>query len=174
MLFKCLENSGWCQRNCCPANQAAFKMDVNTFDTMTKVAELEKPFACACFCCCRPELTANYADGKNFGKVIEPCTMVKPTYNAYDANNDLKFIIEFNCCNMPCCDYNANIYSAKDEEKVIGTLTKKATLKDFFLQCTTFEIVFPTDATPDDKMLIISNVLLIDYRMFEKKKAKDF
>ena len=174
MLFKCIENSGWCQRNCCPSGQAAFDMDVNTFDTNTKVADLEKPFSCACFCCCRPELTAKYANGNTFGRATEPYCVMKPTFNIYDASNQLKYIIVFDCCNWGCCDYNANIYKADNENTAIGTISKKATLKDLLLSCTTFEIVFPNDATPDDKMLIISNVLLIDYRMFEKKKAKDY
>ena len=174
MLFKCIENSGWCQRNCCPSNQAAFDMNVNTYDTMNKVAELEKPFACAYCCCCRPELTAKYTNGNVFGRVTEPCCAVKPTFHIYDANNQLKYIIKFGFCNCGCCDYSAEIYKADNEDLAIGTIIKKATLKDFFLQCTTFEIAFPNDATPDDKMLLISNVLLIDYRMFEKKQAKDY
>ena len=174
MLFKCIENSGCCQRNCCPSGQVGFDMDVNTFGTNTKVADLEKPFSCACFCCCRPELTAKYANGNVFGRVTEPYCVLKTTFNVYDASNQLKYIIVFDCCDWGCCDYNANIYKADNENIAIGTISKKATLKDLFLSCTTFEIVFPNDATPDDKMLIISNVLLIDYRMFEKKKAKDY
>ena len=173
MLFKCIENSGWCMRNFCPAHQAGFNMDINTFDTMTKFAELDKPFACACCCCCRPELTAKYTNGKALGRVLEPCTVCKPLYNVYDANDELKYLIEFSCCNCSCCDYEAKIYSAKDQNQAIGTIIKKASLKDFFLACTTFEINFPSTATPDDKMLIISNTLLIDYRMFEKKSGKD-
>jgi len=173
MLFKCIENSGCCQRTFCGSGQIAFNMDVNLYDTGTKFADLDKPFSCACCCCCRPEMTCKYTSNeKVFGKVTEPFTCCKPTYNVYDANEQLKYIVEFGCFNCACCDYEANIYKPDNQDQAIGTVIKKATAADFFFKTTTFEIVFPNDATPDDKMVLISDVLLIDYRMFEKKSAK--
>ena len=44
MLFKCIENSGCCERNCCPSSQTSFKMEVNKLDN-NKFAILDKPFS---------------------------------------------------------------------------------------------------------------------------------
>jgi len=110
-----------------------------------------------------------------FGRVTEPCRFCncKPLFHVYNASNQLKYVIEFSCCNWNCCDYKANIYNGNNKDVAIGTVVKKASLKDYFLQCTTFEVVFPNDATPENKMLLISNTLLIDYRLFERKLEKD-
>jgi len=56
MLFKCIENSGCCERNFCTSNLVSFKMDVNLYSTANKFAILDKPFSCACCCCCWPEI----------------------------------------------------------------------------------------------------------------------
>jgi hypothetical protein len=61
-IFRCKEESGWCMRNCCPADSRSFVMSVKYVgnvlgeidDTFTApTAIFNRPWACTCYCLAR-------------------------------------------------------------------------------------------------------------------------
>ena len=60
-LFKCKEESGWCERNCCPSDSRPFLMRVKhvsgqaqmTDDFSKTYAEFNRAFKCTCCCLAR-------------------------------------------------------------------------------------------------------------------------
>jgi hypothetical protein len=93
-------------------------------------------------------------------------------------NNVRKFIIKIPCyqcgfiCRNTCCGklskvvgeiYNGNNMNGN----LIGSIVKKVSVKEFISDANSFLIDFPNDATPTDKLLILGNTLMIDYRYFE-------
>ncbi len=62
-LFRCKEESDWCERNCCASSVRPFKMKIyhirtrqqfnGVNDTSNYFALINKPISCSCFCLSR-------------------------------------------------------------------------------------------------------------------------
>ena len=187
LIFKCKEISSCLMRNCCPGSTRSFKMKViqtlsnNLYGSSYNNPYLifEKPFKCTCCCLARPYMKGTLMENKmNLGFISEICTILNPTFEIYDRNNVRKFIIKIPCyqcgfiCRNTCCGklskvvgeiYNGNNMNGN----LIGSIVKKVSVKEFISDANSFLIDFPNDATPTDKLLILGNTLMIDYRYFE-------
>lgn len=188
-LFFCKEHSGCCVRNCCTPEMRPFTMkikhvvcqsDISQEDFTHPYATFKRPFKCTCCCCNRPEMTGKYEENnQTFGKIVEPCTLCSPEFKIFNKDNTLKYTLNINCCQcgfqcrgnycgrMASCTfeiYNGNATSGS----VVGTVTRRCTgVKNVVTDADTFIIKFPQDAQPEDKLMIIGAVLLIDYRYYE-------
>ena len=193
-LFRCKEDSSFCQRFCCSGASRAFSMRCkhiaadNAFGEgyNNYFAELLRPFKCTCCCCARPEVSCALKEGNiNLGTIKEPCTCCSPVLEIYGpgdlGNKDisLRYTVLIDCCQVSymcssckcgkCQELECNIYEGKDSDmnRKVGRIIKKVTMEEFFSKSNTFAIDFPENATSLDRLLIIFAGLFIDYRLFE-------
>ena len=193
-LFRCKEDSSFCQRFCCSGASRAFSMRCkhiaadNAFGEgyNNYFAELLRPFKCTCCCCARPEVSCALKEGNiNLGTIKEPCTCCSPVLEIYGpgdlGNKDisLRYTVLIDCCQVSymsssckcgkCQEIECNIYEGKDSgmNRKVGRIIKKVTMEEFFSKSNTFAIDFPENATSLDRLLIIFAGLFIDYRLFE-------
>ena len=193
-LFRCKEDSSFCQRFCCSGASRAFSMRCkhiaadNAFGEgyNNYFAELLRPFKCTCCCCARPEVSCALKEGNiNLGTIKEPCTLCSPVLEIYGpgdlGNKDisLRYPVLIDCCQVSymcssckcgkCQELECNIYEGKDSDmnRKVGRIIKKVTMEEFFSKSNTFAIDFPENATSLDRLLLIFAGLFIDYRLFE-------
>ena len=193
-LFRCKEDSSFCQRFCCSGASRAFSMRCkhiaadNAFGEgyNNYYAELLRPFKCTCCCCARPEVSCALKEGNiNLGTIKEPCTCCSPVLEIYGpgdlGNKDisLRYTVLIDCCQVSymcssckcgkCQELECNIYDGKDTDmnRKVGRIIKKVTMEEFFSKSNTFAIDFPENATSLDRLLLIFAGLFIDYRLFE-------
>ena len=182
-LFKCKEESTCCQRNFCTSSQREFQMKVKhiqnplmfsqTFQNLFSIAN--KPYNCACFCLGRPYMECNYSDGTNIGLIEHPFTCCNPKFYILDNNNVLKYTINCDCCqcgylcaNNFCGKLSYCLFEISDINGVNGTIQKMpARGLQILSDADSYDIKFPTTASPSDKLLIIYATILIDYMFFE-------
>lgn len=189
LLFKCKEQSECCQRQCCAASAREFIMDIKHVANEMGIREsfqnsfirAHKPFKCTCFCLERPEMTATYSQGGELlGRVRQPFTCCDPKFEIYDSSGALKYFIYADCCQCGiCCSNNFcgklsearfNIYNDVNMTQMVGSIVKKtATLSEMVTSADSYQITFPAQALPNEKLLLIIAGLMIDYQYFEEK-----
>jgi hypothetical protein len=151
---------------------------VNDFESYW--ALFERPFKCTCCCLARPEMTA-VVQNRTIGKVNETFTCFDPTFNVIDSKDQLKWKISANCCQCGlmcrnsfgrCSSVEFFIHSGNSQD--ISPETRSGFIKKVFTgvqelvtDANNFQIEFPESATPEEKLLLISTTLMIDYRLFE-------
>ena len=191
-LFKCKERSGWFMRNCCPSNQREFDMEINHISTinnmaptMTKnFANAFKPFKCTICCLCRPELFIKLAEGQiNIGTIKHIFTICDPEFHIFDERNQIKYIVNASCCqcgllcaNNFCGKLSEAIFNILDpgNRQIIGKIVKHcADLSELATDADSYQINFPSIASPNDKLLLMSLGLMIDYQYFETDSTDD-
>ena len=66
-----------------------------------------------------------------------------------------------------------NIYTFSDRNCHCGAIIKKsATASELVTSADSYQVNFPRDATPEEKMLLIVMGLMIDYQFFEEKASE--
>ena len=193
-LFRCKEDSSFCQRCCCSGASQSFSMRCkhisanNVFGEgyNNYFTELIRQFKCTCCCLRRPDVSITLKEGNlNLGTIKEPCTCCSPVLEIYGpgelGNKDitLRHIVYIDCCQPTYMCYRCtcgklqelecNIYDGKDTDltRKTGRLIKKVSAKEFFSKANVFCIDFPENATALDRMNLIFCGLFIDYRLFE-------
>lgn len=196
-LFKCRESSSWCVRRCCTSSRRGFNMDIgfiasgNPMDPIaSQFAKADKGCTLACCCLCRPQMVLTLDENKQIvGRARYECTLCDPTFHIYDENNILRYIITGSCCqcglmctNNFCGKFSEVMFDiiSPDGEKVGKVMKQRATGAEYITDADSYEVVFPRQATPKDKLLLTAVGLLIDYQYFEidskedeEKKEKD-
>jgi len=148
-------------------------------------AKIEKACSFTCFCLGRPEATikVNYDDSKNLGRINVPCSMGDTTYYIYNSKNKLKYIIDADYCQVGIiCMKNIcgclpevffEIYEPKDSgHQIVGTIQRIPGKYETFmrvLDC--YQIMFPTNATGEERFLLLCVVFMIEYQIFRKKSG---
>ena len=194
LLFKCKEYSECCMRNCCPANNREFNMAIKHIATAANLDEnfstpfidVRKPCKCTCFCLERPEMLVRFGNqGQTLGRIKQPFTCCDPVFSTYDSTGIVKYTIHGDCCqcgllckNNFCgklSEVTFNIYKGNNIASVpCGSITKKvATAAELVTSADSYQINFPPDANPQDKMLLIVAGLMIDYQFFEETASSN-
>jgi len=185
-LLKCQEKSSFCSRQCMSSDCRPFMLKVNLEDDSEELDNepfllLNRPCRCTFYCLNRPEMIVTYVEnGKDeyVGKIKDPWFCCNIISEIYDKDNNLKFLIEGSClqvgmhCKGPldCCQtIDFDIKSPSGE--VISTLQKRSASCAAAMVSDTdnFAVNFPANATKEDKALIMSATLFLDFRFFEKK-----
>lgn len=123
----------------------------------------------------------NYTENKKFGRVYEPYRCCDPTYQVYDEHEKMKYVISGDCCQCglmftscgKCYETKFSIFDANnnsnDPASSIGSITRKnpGVAKALFTDADNYNLVFPSNATPYDKLMLIGATLIIDYAHFE-------
>ena len=189
-LFNTKETSPPCSHDCC-ANQAR-EIDINIFNLVLepkeKTRKIQKfvtikkgcrcAFSCFCACCSRPTFSVD-TPSENLGKIIEERTVCDPILKIADINNDIIYNISTRgsdcayCCRDQCCDSRRCasceflIYDGA-MEKTIGVIKKdhksgKKMMPDY----DQLKIVFPPGISCQDKILLVSGTLALEYLYFQ-------
>ena len=183
-LFKCIEKSDFCMRSCCPSNIREFDMEIYHVISLgqqaTKLfANALKPLMFPCFCCCRPEMTLLLGDQKEVvGKIVNTFTICDPEFDVFDKSGNLKFRVHADCCQcgLLCANNICGKFSSANFEIYDGTLTNKVgqiskmaaqSYSEMVTDADSYQITFPQQASPHDKLLLIALGLMIDYQYFE-------
>jgi hypothetical protein len=191
-LFKCREESSWCERNCLTGSCRPYRMKVKhikavdqfngDFGNQEIYADFQRNFKCTCMCIQRPNLKASKYNGEYLGRINFPYTCCDPVYEVCDRMNNLRYIVTGDCCQCGlmcrksygmCSEVLFDIKKPGQDIKV-GTIRKvfSGFIQEMLTDADNFELVFPQDATPEDKLMLIGNVLMIDYSFFENEKKK--
>lgn len=193
-LFKCKEESSWGCRNCCPSSSRAFEMKMihikssnKTVNYKQTIANISRPFTCTFCNCKRPKMTSVFNSDKTkeritLGSVVENFSC-DPSLNIYTQNNQLKWKIKSNCCQCgficrcfsigKCYEVDFWIYDADEFNNVkynaVGNIHKVFKgMSELITDTDTFLLTFPKNATTKEKMMLITAVLMIDYRYYEE------
>jgi hypothetical protein len=112
----------------------------------------------------------------SIGQIREPSPCCDPTLNIHSAGGDWKYVVKGDCCQCgiccKCCEALFTIHSAnkteKTEENADGFIRKRfGGFKELISEADNYEVIFPNDATPEEKLLLIAAVLKIDYSYYE-------
>ena len=191
-LFKCKEKSGCFMRNCCPSKQREFDMDIIHIASVDQMntgfsksfANAYKPFKISICCLCRPEMILSLNDGnKKLGTVRHIWTICDPEFEIYDENEQLRFLLTANCCqcglicsNNLCGKFSEvlfNILNPGNREVVGNIIKKSANGGELFTDADSYQVNFPNNSTPYDKLLLTSLGLMIDYQYFETDSTSE-
>ena len=194
LLFKCKEYSGCCMRNCCPADSREFNMlikhiNANTYytnDFSNPFVIINRPFKCTCCCLERPEMLCTFGDSKQpLGRIKQPFSCCDPLFSIYDNTGTLKYSIHANCCQCGLVCRNTfcgklsgvifNIYNSSNiNSNPVGSIIKKvASGAELITSADSYQINFPPEASPNDKMLLIIAGLMVDYQFFEESASQN-
>ena len=188
-LFKCKEESSWYQRNCCPASTRGLEMNIKHVinqvslndDFSKSYIKFDKPFKCTCCCLARPIMKGTLLQTNTpIGTIQEPCTVCDPMINVISKEGILKYHITTNCCQCGYCCRNSicgklskiNFSIIKPGEdpnsKAAGMVTRQVKgVQNIVSDADSYKLVFPPDATPEDKLMLIGAVLMLDYQYYE-------
>ena len=188
-LFDSKDLSPTCSHNCCPNQAKSVKMEIGSYGIgkgiRQRFAIFEKPYRCACLflcaCCTRPTFNIFINEGnEKIGYIREIRTACDPTLNVFSKYDTLKYTISGSCCQCGycckdlCCGMcnsaTFSIYNGaeKKKEKPEGTISKIKfsgnKVKPDYEQST---IVYPIQASCEDKVLILAAALFIQILYFQ-------
>lgn len=173
---------------CCRTCRCFFRRD---FDIDVEDAKGEKLFTmnhprlccsyftCCCSCCRhRIEVTQKNGD-KEIGSIKSDCTTCCscfPSFSVYDAKGEESYAVkkDLDCCasmcgGCSCCCFKAVIptgLSISGKGKgAIEHMTSKGRSED------TYRLVFPKEATEQERLLLIGATFLVDYTLFDQPEA---
>ncbi|KAL4505487.1 hypothetical protein ABPG72_002549 [Tetrahymena utriculariae] len=192
-MFLCKEKSECMQRIFLKGDMRAFNMSI-TNETGTALSgqtvstpflALERPFKCTFFAYNRPVLNVYYVENGSkvlFGYIKNPFQCCLLGCEIYDANNQLKFVIKGKCCQLglicrgcpcnSCQQYEFTVQSTTGQ--ILTRLLKKSPgcLKSYISNCDDFSMGFPLNSMPQEKALLLSATIFLDYMYFENKETK--
>jgi hypothetical protein len=188
-LFKAKEKSSFCAKQCMSGDCRPFQVKINLCDDSEELDNepfllLDRPCKCTYYCLNRPEMTVTYVeDGKSdyIGKIKDPWTCFNIINEIYDKDGNMKYKIDGSClqigmhCKGPfdCCE-TIDFDIKSPSEEVISTLQKRSPgcVKAALSDADNFALNFPPNASKEDKALLMSSVLFLDFRYFEEKPNK--
>lgn len=186
-IFRAHEKATWCSRNCLPAHCQPFTMQIRNKDPISMEIDeseflfLQRDCKFTCCCCNRPEMTVNFVERgaqKKLGKAKHPFLCCDLGLNIYDAEDKIKYYLRGSCCQLgtccqkcpcdPCQLVSFDLQNEKGEK--IGSLEKRSQgcVKTILSDAGSFSMVYPPDATEEDKALLMSSIMLLDFMYFEQ------
>eukprot|EP00210_Caulerpa_lentillifera_P001397 g1344.t1 len=184
-MFEARKDSSFCCRICC-ANNREFKLGLFPPDTprhpqwpeTPSLLTIDRPFRCSinCICCMLnpQEVKVTSGTGQDLGKIvydwrfIDCCFKCTRWAKSYDPVGE-------NCCAPTCYNKVFTIYvlDKETEKKPLGVF------RNIFPGCnwrglcsksaSNLVIVFPKDATKEEKGLLTGSLFLHEFMLFEKK-----
>lgn len=188
-LFKCDERPDWCAKHCMSADCRPFELKIEKITPDPDMAGepvlyLQRECRCTFMCCNRPETKVYLTEGGQktyLGKVYDPYNFCNHTFEVLDARDQKRFNIEANCCQLgfyckcPCdaCQKIEFDLTSGPENRVEAPIMKygKGCMKNALGTADDFRCPFPANATWEDKALLLSAIIMIDYMMFEDKSG---
>jgi hypothetical protein len=190
-IFRCKEFSSCPMRCCCPVSCRELIMKIKiAYDEKENEDEndndeefnnsflyIEKKFKCPCCNCIRPEMRVFITETNTLlGTIEEGFSCCDPIFNVYDKDGKVIYNIETDCCQCGfMCRNNCwgktdecvfFIYDAEKRSNAIGEISKKAAASQLSI-ADNYSVLFPTNATLEQKILLTVAGVMIDYQYFE-------
>lgn len=180
-MFKCVERGDSCARNCCPTDLRTFSLDFKQITSLnqyygTTAAQTFLKIRKPCSCLVKPKMVIeHFTLGTKYGKIKQASCTLNAQVNIYDNNNNLLYEVVGDCCQAGLCGCALCAkmmevhFKIMQGGRIVGKLTKcEADFEEMITSADTYEVIFPSKATVNEKILIIVTSLLIDYLYFEK------
>lgn len=185
-ILYCKETSGCCDRMCVSSECRAISMDIRREDTEEVVLRLVRECQCTFMCCNRPEMKVYLTENNQnayIGKVVDPFDCCNHSFRVYGDSGDLRFVVEADCCQLglmcqcPCDSCEKVVFNVWRGEKVreeqpLLKLGTGSCCKNAWTTADNFSLPFPSNSTWQEKSLLLSLVMMIDYLMFEHSEEK--
>ncbi len=193
MLFTCKEMSDYCERNYCSGDTRPFITNIKHMSNMNIdndyqsniFAVMNKPYKYTCYCLARPEMTGHYkgVEGPRFGKIYQPYTYCDPVFHVMNNIGQIIYSITTDCCKCGfCCrggcgmfePITFHIFKGENcDSKMInlacGKIIKHSMgIQSLLSDADNFEVFFPNECSPEEKLTFIGAALMIDYMFFEE------
>jgi len=190
-IFKCKEKSGFFARNllsgdCRPFGMRILHEDREEDDEADDMfLFLDRPCRFTVGCMNRPEITVTVKENginQYIGKVVSEWACCDMLFTVYGANEEVVFKIYGNCCqwglycNCPCNSCAKIIFNIQSPTgDNIGEINKlySGALQEYLTDTDNFCCIFPQNASPEQKALLLALVLFIDFRYFEQSPAQN-
>ena len=138
---------------------------------------IEKKFKCPCCNCIRPEMRVFITETNTLlGTIEEGFSCCDPIFNVYDKDGKVIYNIETDCCQCGfMCRNNCwgktdecvfFIYDVENKSNPIGEISKKAASSQLSI-ADNYSVIFPKNATLEQKILLTVAGVMIDYQYFE-------
>ena len=196
-IFKCREFSSCGMRFCCPVSCRELIMKIklaldenenennnNENNEETNEEEfndcliyIDKQYKCPFLNCVRPEMKVYLAEKKSLiGTIEEGFSCCDPVFIVYNNKGNEIYRIETDCfqcgfmCRNNCLGKTDEcvffIYNNKNKENPLGEISKKAAASQLSI-ADNYSVIFPKNATVEDKLLLAIAGMMIDYQYFE-------
>jgi hypothetical protein len=192
-MFKCKEYSGCAMRYFCPVSCREFVMKIQSMTEEEEEEEekesekedsydnpviiINKNFRCPVLCCIRPKMRIIFTvNEQKIGIIEQGFSFLDPIFYIYDDKDKPRYYIEADCCQCGLmCRNNFLgktdeahffIYHYDDRSNPAGDICKKAA-KSMFSLADDYSVILPTNATFEDKVLLMIAGIMIDYQYFE-------
>lgn len=142
----------------------------------------EREYRWTCLCFNRPEMLLFLTENGQktyLGKVTNPWTACDLEIRVIDPQEQLKYILTGSCCQLgvfcpqfPCEACETVNFEVRDQHgNKISEFQKKTPgcAKASLSDADNFSIIFPTQATPEDRVLLTAGLILMDFTYFEEK-----
>lgn len=186
-IFECKETSDCCERNCVAPECRGISLDIRKVPQNVDydgevILRLVRECQCTCLCCNRPEMKVYYVEGGQnlyLGRIYDPYDCCTSDYEVFDAANNKRFHVEADCCqkgflcNCPCesCEVVEFKLWSGDKQVQQQSIHKRGTgncCKNAISTADHFSVPFPQGSTWQDKALLLSLSLMIDFLQFEE------
>lgn len=117
------------------------------------------------------------------GKIRNPYTCCDLEMEVFDNNNEVCYILTGSMCQLgilcPKCPYDACQtvdFEIRDKHKnKIGTFqkTNAGCMKSSLTDADNFSMIFPSNATAEQRGLLMGSLILLDFTYFEEKAQKE-
>ena len=183
-LYEFREDSNCYERECCFSCRG-FIMSIRSREGCKLVVDMKGEKGCAVPCCCgigcsKPSIVVDVHSPSGFKlgtvKLNYESFCCAPFTNRIDISENTqipKYQLKRTCCCIACytgcwakcCNCKYTIF---EENLEVGEVNKLSCSSCFTFcpKSDNYSIVFPTTATPSQKMLIITSAILLDYLTF--------
>eukprot|EP00300_Choanocystis_sp_HF-7_P009698 c16583_g1_i1.p1 GENE.c16583_g1_i1~~c16583_g1_i1.p1 ORF type:complete len:237 (-),score=49.73 c16583_g1_i1:68-778(-) len=135
-----------------------------------KSAGLDCFWPCFPFCG-RANMEVISGSSDSLGFILNPFTCCQSVYQVVDLDDKVEFTIAGPSCQSAlccpcCCVYQLDI---QVDGESVGHFRKHFTVQECFSNANKFQVLFPAQATPQQKALLLGAVFLIDFTIFERR-----
>jgi hypothetical protein len=185
-IFKFREESSCCVRVFCHPHCRPFKMDAHndTDQNQDIFMKLHREYTCTFYCLNRPRMKVHTSDDRLLGQVVCPWLWYNWGVDVYGEDLVTKiYRVEATCAQVgiwfrgyPCKPCQTVDFMIKDAAgNPCGFLQKRTAgcLKVCLADTANFALEFPQTATPEEKALLTSAVIFLDFLYFEERPGKN-
>lgn len=181
LLLSCSEKSKCCDRcmllGCCRPFEIFIKSKEGR-----PLLRIQRDYTCTCFCLNLPFASVYLIEENKeilLGKINEIYVFCKYKYQVVNASQKEIYTLNTPCCQKgilcpcPCDSCNHAVFDVNDEKgKLLGEVEKfgKGCCKTSFTTADEFVVLFASGIGWQDKALLISAVLFLNFMLFEDKQ----